>query len=246
MNRTMLPVSLALASTALILTGCGDRSASEDAATRTEYPREVLAAHMRDHFYKVTEMQVAVINADLEALREPATWMAEHANSAAMPASWMDYAGAMREAATNAAEAGTLDRAARATARVAVACGNCHQALSAEVGFESEPPALEGDDVAPHMSRHAWAAGRLWEGMIVPSGVLWDEGAAALAEAPLTPAQLDVDLEVLADVSAIEAQVHELGATAMGLTPQDERAELYGRFLSTCAACHQKVGRPKI
>ncbi len=245
MNRRTLPVSLVVISI-LALPACGDRATPGGDAASTEYPKEVLAAHMRDHFYKVTEMQVAVINADLQSLREPAQWMTEHANSAAMPAQWMAHIGAMREAAREAVEAESVEKAARATARVAAACGACHQALAAEVGFEVKEPPPEGGDVASHMGRHAWAAGRMWEGMVVPSGVIWDGGAEALAEAPLAPAQLEADLEVLAEVSRMETDVHALGAEALGVTSQQQRAELYGRFLQTCASCHQMTGRGKI
>jgi cytochrome c553 len=152
----------------------------------------------------------------------------------------------MRAAAEEAAQASRLEGAARATAKVAAACGDCHQGLEAEVSFEADELPPEGGDVTTHMRRHAWAAARMWDGMIVPSGVVWDEGAEALAVAPLTPAQLEVDIEVLADVSAMEAEVHELAATATGITSQGERADLYGRFLGTCASCHQKAGRGTI
>jgi cytochrome c553 len=201
---------------------------------------------MRDHFYKAAEMQVAVINGDLAALREPAEWLAEHVNSAAMPKEWVSHAEAMHTAARRAADAKDIEAAAQATARVGAACGNCHLALEAEVGFaiESAPP--EGEEAATHMARHAWASGRMWEGLVAPSGVVWDGGAEVLSEAPLTPADLSVEIEVLSEVSRMEGEVHALGAEAMGLTVQKERAGVYGRFLATCADCHEKTGREKI
>ena len=225
---------------------CADRPAPEGEATQSEYPREVLAAHMKDHFFKAGEMQVAVINADLGAVAAPAEWMASHANSAAMPEEWAAHAEAMHGAAREAAEATDIETAARATARMAAECGNCHQALGAEVGFAVDEAPPEGEDPATHMLRHAWASGRMWEGLIVPSGVVWDGGAEALAEAPLAPASLSADIEVLADVAEIERRVHALGSEAVGAASQDERARLYGEFLSTCGDCHQRTGRPRI
>ena len=67
-----------------------------------------------------------------------------------------------------------------------------------------------------------------------------------LSEAPLAPAELSADLDVLAEVSAMEGSVHVMGAEAVGLTDQAERAAVYGSFLATCAGCHQKTGRGSI
>jgi mono/diheme cytochrome c family protein len=86
----------------------------------------------------------------------------------------------------------------------------------------------------------------MWEGMIVPSGVVWDGGAEVLAEAPLAPSDLSADIEVLAEVSEMEGVVHRLGAEAIGVTSQADRARLYGEFLGTCASCHRKTGRGSI
>ena len=246
MIRRMLSTSLTLSIVCATLTACGEQATPETDTASSEYPREVLAAHMKDHFFKATQMQVAVINADLDALREPANWMAKHANSAAMPEAWSPHAEAMHAAAMRAAEAPDLETAATATATMATECGNCHQALGAEVGFAVDEAPAAGEDASSHMKRHAWASGRLWEGMIMPSGVVWDGGAEVLSEAPLAPAQISASIEVLAEVSALEESVHALGAEAVGLTEQAARARTYGAFLTTCAACHEKTGRGKI
>ena len=248
MSPRNLPAILVISMISLALTACGDRTTpeAEVETAATEYPREVLQAHMKDHFYKATEMQVAVINGDLEAVREPALWMAEHANSAAMPEEWSPHAEAMHAAARDAAEAADLMAAAQATAAMGAECGNCHKALGAEVGFAVDAAPPEGEGAGPHMGRHVWASGRMWEGLIAPSGVVWDGGAEVLAEAPLAPAELSADLDVLAEVSEMEASIHSMGAEAVGLTEQAERAAVYGNFLTTCAACHEKAGRGKI
>ena len=51
-----------------------------------------------------------------------------------------------------------------------------------------------------------------------------------------------LDLEVLAEVSAMEAAVHVMGAEAVGIASQEDRARVYGEFLGTCAACHDRTG----
>ena len=246
MSIRSLPMSLTLPAVLMALVACGDRSTPEAETASIEYPREVLQAHMKDHFYRATEMQLAVINDDLEGLREPAVWMAEHASSAAMPEEWRSHAASMHAAARNAATAEDLASAAVATAAMASECGNCHLALGAEVGFAVENAPPEGEGAKPHMGRHAWASGRLWEGLIAPSGVVWDGGADVLAEAPLAPSELSADIDVLAEVSELEEAVHTLGIDAVGITVQEDRARVYGEFLATCAACHEKTGRGRI
>ncbi|MGB5302388.1 MAG: hypothetical protein WBP17_04455, partial [Gemmatimonadota bacterium] len=75
---------------------------------------------------------------------------------------------------------------------------------------------------------------------------VWDGGAEVLAEAPLAPAELSADLEVLAEVSEMEGAIHAMGAGAVGLTEAEDRARVYGEFLATCAACHERTGRGDI
>ena len=248
MSPRSLPSFLTLPVLLMALGACSDRATPEAdvESANKEYPREVLQAHMKDHFYKATEMQVAVINGDLEAVREPALWMAEHAKSAALPDEWSQTASAMYAAANRAAEASDLVSAAKATATMGAECGNCHKALGAEVGFAVDGAPPQGEGAVPHMARHAWASGRMWEGLIAPSGVVWDGGAEVLSEAPLAPAELSADLEVLAEVSEMEAAIHSMGAGAVGIAAQEDRAGVYGEFLGTCAACHEKTGRGQI
>lgn len=244
MTSRRLLLLLAVSVLAPLALACGDRGATDrEAETTAEYPREVLQAHMKDHFYKATEMQAAVINGDLSAVRQPARWMSEHANSAAMPAAWESHAQAMHDWAQQAVEAPDVATAARATAGMAAECGNCHADLGAEVMFPDPAALPEGEGSMAHMGRHAWASGRMWEGLIAPSGVSWDEGAEVLKEAPLAPADLPVDLDILAEVSDMEATVHTFGAEAVGLTGQASKARVYGEFLATCASCHTKTGQ---
>jgi cytochrome c553 len=248
MSPRSLPAFLTLPVFLMALGACSDRTTPEDnvESASKEYPREVLQAHMKDHFFKATEMQVAVINGDLAAVREPALWMAGHVKSAALPDEWSQHASAMYSAARRAADASDLASAAQVTAAMGAECGNCHQALGAEVGFAVVKAPPRGEGAGPHMARHAWASGRMWEGLIAPSGVVWDGGAEVLSEAPLVPAELSAGLEVLAEVSEMEAAIHSMGAEAIGIATQADRARVYGKFLGTCAACHEKTGRGQI
>jgi cytochrome c553 len=242
LSQNTLGLAIAAALLTGVLAGCGEGGGSEEEARSTEYTPAVVAAHMKDHFYRATEIQRAVINGSLESVAEPAAWMAEHPTSAAMPAAWESWIRPMRHAAVRAVEAPDLLSAARATAELAAACGGCHEALAKDVGFAVEAAPVEGAERVPHMQRHAWAAGRMWEGLVGPSSVVWDGGARILGEAPLSTDEFEADIEVLAEVAAIERRVHELGGEALEAVESEDRARLYGEFLATCARCHQATG----
>ena len=232
-----------VAATALTagLTAC-ERAPSVEEARQVQYESSVVAAHMTDHFYRVSELQRAVLNGDLDAARDPAAWLADHPTSAAVPAEWTEFLRPFRSAANRVLEARDVQAAATATAQVAGACGSCHESLGAEVGFAVDSAPVEGAEVVPHMQRHAWASGRMWEGLHGPSVVVWQEGAKVLREEPLAPAELDAPIEVLSEVSELEKRVHDLGAQALEADTQGRRAEIYGQFLGTCVRCHRLTG----
>jgi mono/diheme cytochrome c family protein len=213
-----------------------------DEAREAEYDPAVVAAHMKDHFYRASQLQLAVVQGRLGSAKEAAGWLAEHPTSAAMPEEWEPWLTPFRAAALKTQEAADIAGAAMATAELAAACGACHQALGAEVGFAVEAAPVEGSDVVSHMQRHAWASGRMWEGLISPSGVVWDGGAEVLAESPLAPAELQADIEILSEVSEAEERVHELGTEALTVEDAAARAAIYGEFLGSCARCHQSIG----
>ena len=222
-------------SAAVVLAGaaCGDREPPE--------PGEV-AAHMQDHFAKVDELQRAVIAGNLEAAKPPAKWLAEHAAMSGMPEAWKPYLPPLREAAEVAGGATDLVTAAKATARTGAACGECHKALGARVQFNIEGALPEGGDAVSHMQRHVWASGRLWEGLVVPSGEVWQSGAQALDEVPLVPEEVTEDTAAFAEVKATANHVHDLGKAARQAGDAATRAAIYAEFLATCAKCHQVTG----
>ena len=223
-------------SAAVLLAGaaCGDGGRAPEA--------EQVAAHMEDHFAKADELQRAVIAGDLAAAKAPAEWIVDHAEMPNMPAEWEPYLPPMRDAARVVAGATDLVTAAKATARMGAACGTCHRALGAHVQFDIEGALAEGGDAVSHMQRHVWASGRLWEGLVVPSGEVWQSGAQALDEVPLVPEEVTEDSAIFAQVKGTANHVHELGAAARQAGDADTRAAVYGEFLATCASCHKATG----
>jgi hypothetical protein len=83
------------------------------------------------------------------------------------------------------------------------------------------------------MLAHEIATEQLWQGVVAPSDAAWMAGAEALIAAP----ELASDVQ---DVGNRAAHVRDLARRAKA-TASDERAELFGHLLLTCAGCHQRV-----
>ena len=143
-------------------------------------------------------------------------------------------------------QAPDLYTAAKATARVGAACGDCHKGHGATVKFSIEGALAEGGDAAAHMTRHVWASARLWEGLVVPSAEVWQTGAKALDEVPLVPEERTDDDELMTEVQLTANRVHELGAAARQALDPDMRAATYGELLATCSRCHTATGAGQI
>ncbi len=89
------------------------------------------------------------------------------------------------------------------------------------------------------MSRHQWAADRLWEGVVGGANKPWRAGLDVLVATPLPYSSLT-------DAPALAAQLQALAHTAIDeqidLTdPVSERARMYGEMLVTCAGCHRSL-----
>ncbi len=197
---------------------------------------------MWSHFLAAVDVQAAVIRGDLEAAREPATWLAEY-DEPGLPDGAEAFLRELQRAAARVIEAKTIEAAGAATGRIVAACGSCHREY--EPGMEPtehvEPPPGEESDVATHMVRHVWAADRLWEGLALPSNTAWEAGADAFAGVPLATDDLAFDNPE--GVRALANRTHELGRRAGLETEPSLRARTYGELLSTCAACHQMTGQ---
>ena len=231
-STVILPVVALLA-----VTACGQ--------DRPPEPAEV-AAHMSEHYSRALDLQRAVVNGDMEAVEGTANWLAEHSKMSGAPASWDPYLAEMRAAAEVAAEAPDLYTAAKATARVGAACGDCHKGHGATVKFSIEGAMAEGGDAVAHMNRHVWASARLWEGLVVPSAEVWQTGAKALDEVPLVPEELTDDDELMTEVQLTANRVHELGSAARQALDPNMRAATYGELLATCSRCHKATGAGQI
>ena len=147
-------------------------------------PAPTVRPRMREHFLLGAAIRDAIIHADLEAVREPATWLAEHPQDD-LPASAEGNVREMQRLSAEVAKAPDLAQAARSMARLAAACGSCHTAVNATPTLIAAMPRGEDGSLAGHMRKHHRAADLLYRGLVVPSDHSWNRGADALTGDPV-------------------------------------------------------------
>jgi hypothetical protein len=89
------------------------------------------------------------------------------------------------------------------------------------------------------MLRHAWAAERMWDGLVAPSEELWVKGAQAFGGEALAPDELGD--QASQDVVKLSKKVHELAAKAAEVKDRKEQAVLYAELLGSCYTCHKEL-----
>ncbi len=235
----------------VLLVACRDEKAAPPASAPPTPPvvtapaapplDETLKQHMWKHFTAISQLQRAIARGHLDEAKELASWIATHPEP--RQEGWEVYLDQLHGAALEVAGAKDLPTAASLSVHLVRACSRCHQARDAIVSFAWELAPDDGPALQVQMKRHQWAAARLWDGLVGPSDELWNEGAAVLATAHLDTVQA-AGGTTRGDVSALAAHVRELAVRAVKLEDTDERAQLYGELLSTCAGCHQIV-RPR-
>ncbi len=231
-------VAMCLSLVAFLACGEGPEPKAEP-----ETPTQDMGEHMTEHFDQVKDIQSAAIRGDLEGIKKPAQWMAEHQLEGGVPEGWGPHLAEMRNAASLAVEAADIEAATAAVSAMAKSCGACHQAMNTVPKFAvgTAPQGEEG--VVPHMIGHMWAADRMWEGLIIPSNESWANGVGVLAGAPLHSGDMSEEAEHKEVLDTLTKQVHELAGKGGEMEELDARAELYGQFLATCAKCHQMLGK---
>ncbi|MDH5672156.1 MAG: hypothetical protein OEZ06_08405 [Myxococcales bacterium] len=221
--------------------GAEPASGAETAATQAPAPDT--AAHMRVSFWSAIGARDALIQGDLEGAKRFSDGLSKQ-DFSALPGNWKRQAGEMQKHASEAAMAGDIAEAADSVARVAVACGRCHQQQSTDGGkvLAASRPTAGTETVARRMARHEAAADDLWVGLVAPSDEAWKQGALTLRDLspePPTEGDQSVDTNFTAELNAIKA----LGLRALSAASIEERAQLYADYLERCASCHSVARR---
>lgn len=238
-----LPRLSAIVALAIMLAVAGCGKPADQGAQQAQTPQAAppnVPAHMADHFTKVREIEESIIRGDLEAAKAPAQWIADHQETAGVPAGTDRQIKEMKAAAASVASSNDVANAAIAAANLVGACGSCHSAskVTPKLPEVSAPP--PGKDRKHHMMEHQQAIDHMYRGLISPTSADWRKGAEALKAAPLGGnAMADISKEA----AAAEARVHELADRAIGAAEKSTRVAIYGSIIGACASCHGLHGR---
>jgi len=230
----------------VLVLGCGGAPqppAEQAKPAEPPAPAVDVAKHMHEHLARVTSMQEAVIRGDMEAVVEPARWIADHQETAGLPAGTETVVADMKKSAAVVAEARDLKNAATATAMTISYCGTCHSAAKVTpVMAEMAKPAASGP-MAAHMLEHQWATDLMYQGLVIPSEDRWLKGLAAMQVSPLAEKDLPKDATLTKEIAALEKRVHEMAAKAKTATDLGSKVAFYGEYLGGCAGCHGLHGK---
>lgn len=234
MTRRLLPAVLL----ALALPGC-----SGTPVPSAEVVSPVQESMFR-HFALARDLRSLAVSGDLDRLSVTADELAETEETWGMPPGSDAYLAEVRGAARRAADATTLDDAARAVAELAGACGSCHLANDTDLGsrFQTAEPYLDDPDIR-HQNYLSWASRLLWDGLVGPSERTWSAGAEALAADDGYPAPRAGHVPAEVNTRAATT-LADLGAQAAGAEDVDTRADIMARIWTTCGDCHTQAGVP--
>jgi len=196
--------------------------------------RDVTRYHMARHFGDLQDITHMLLAGKLEDARTRAFLLTRPPKDEGL-ALLAPQAQAVEDAASQLVEAPSIAEACRLTAKVAQACAGCHvqipkRLLAAPAPEEPSPePTL-----AVRMQRHAWAADRLWEGVVMGDRLRWRQGLEVLAMRPVPMPKGD-GLARRLQAQAIDS----LGRLEQQTDTYATRAQAYGEILVTCSSCHQ-------
>src|SRR5688500_9897606 len=136
-----------------------------------------------DHFAAAGALQQAVVQGRLADARDAAHVLAnahvtEHTG-------WQPYVEDLRSAARRIERSKDLASAGAELGSLGAACSTCHQVFDARPVFAIGSAPADDGTFASQMRRHAWAAARLWEGVIGPADASWEAGARLVADTEL-------------------------------------------------------------
>lgn len=238
---TSPPLSLAALPFLLVAVSCHGSPSHVPRDETRHGASPFLRAQMRDHDAHGAALRDAVARADLIAARREAHALREVGVDGIAPAEGGEALEALHLAAGRLEGAIDLVEASRALADVARSCGDCHARLGGPRPIVAPLP-REASGVVPRMRRHEWAVARMWDGLIVPSDGAWKVGASVLAEAPLEPVVSPKAPREVAAVTTVATAVREIANRAHAADSGGVRSELYAELITTCAACHARLG----
>jgi cytochrome c553 len=179
----------------------------------------------------------------MEAAVEPARWIADHQETAGLPAGTEPIVADMKKQAAAVAESKDLKNAGTATAMTISYCGTCHATAKVTPQMTEPVKPTEPNITKAHMLEHQWATELMYQGLTMPSAERWTKGLDAMAGSPLAEKDLPKDTKLTKEIVALEKKVHELATKAKATTDVGSKVALYGEYLAACAGCHSLHGK---
>jgi cytochrome c553 len=190
---------------------------------------------MPAHFLDLEKAREALVSGELDQAKRIVARVVTDTKGGVGPPDWRGYVDAIAAEGERFVNAQLLSEAALSLGTIGHTCGECHAFAGKGPGYEPRMPPTQGKAVKDRMLVHDWGARKLWEGLVVPSPDAWEQGAQALAEAPLWRTG-EVEGEELPEaVRSYEVQVREHARDAVGAEPS---AELFAGVVATCSGCH--------
>jgi cytochrome c553 len=214
-------------------TVAGGEPAPEPAAPE---PAAATTSIMDKHYFDLGAAKEALIKGDIETAKQRLESMAQAEPPVGVPPEWAPHIERQRAALRLGAQATTPQGVGRGLAAAASVCGECHRTFGATVEFAGTPPPRDKDGLLAHMHRHAWAADRMWAGLVGPSDGAWADASTLLGESPLWEAP---EGKLMSDAARMYAlEVTTTGTATLTAASPERRIELYGDFLAACGSCH--------
>jgi cytochrome c553 len=192
----------------------------------------VVRAHMQSHFDDLREIERLLVAGRLGDAKALAYLLTIPATDPGL-SSWRADQQPVATAARAIEDASTLEAGIAGDVAVARACAACHARSGARALFAAAPSIPKAAGTDGEMARHAWAADRLWEGLIGGADASWSMGLELLAESSTLPPGPAADrLSDLARVTLLRA----------GPSDTNARAGAYEQLLDACLGCHATRG----
>jgi mono/diheme cytochrome c family protein len=208
-----------------------EKPAATSGTPESDSPTERL---MQEHFKSANAIRLAVIAGNRDEIFKPSRKLVYLSDVEELPPSWQGPVQRMQNSAERLKDSNDMATAAAAMADVGTSCGLCHQKLGGPHSELQAPPSSNGS-LVERMQQHAWATERLWEGLYVPSSEAWSAGIAVLTDRPF-PDEVLRERGVYARSAAQDFA--KVVATAPREANAEQKAAVYAKLLTTCAACH--------
>ncbi|MGE0395332.1 MAG: hypothetical protein AB7T06_01295 [Kofleriaceae bacterium] len=196
----------------------------------------LVQANMEEHADVANELHRAILDGRLHAARDRAQRFVWYDRAWATEGPQSDE---LIAAADTIYRARDLVTAAGGMARLAYACGACHERRGVRIDDSSIPPE-ELPGLSGQMVRHGWAAQRLWDALVIPSDRAWREGVSAIGNTAIDLART-TNAKPNERVVELAEHLDDIAMHAGSIDDHARRATVYGEMMVTCARCHSIV-----